>query len=112
MIFFCINTTKHLDIRRDMKKFSPVGCCIDKRQKFALYLILKIWSQKIQSVKISFLLSIPVHCKQSHRILIHRKTGLIFSKTTKVLTSLSANCLQTTNVPKVMISVFDRVKNR
>ena len=33
MIFFCIKTTKHLDIRKDMKKFSLVGCCIDKRQK-------------------------------------------------------------------------------
>ena len=33
MIFFSIKTTKHLDIRRDMKKFSPVGCCIDKLQK-------------------------------------------------------------------------------
>ena len=33
MIFFCIKTTKHLDIRRDIKKFSPVGCCTDKRQK-------------------------------------------------------------------------------
>ena len=22
-----------MDIRRDMKNFSPVGCCIDKRQK-------------------------------------------------------------------------------
>ena len=32
MIFFCIKTTKHLDIHRDMKKFSQVGC-IDKRQK-------------------------------------------------------------------------------
>ena len=32
MIFVCIKTTKHLDIRRDMKTFSPVGCCIDKRQ--------------------------------------------------------------------------------
>ena len=32
MIFF-IQTTKHLDIRRDMKKISPVGCCIDKRKK-------------------------------------------------------------------------------
>ena len=31
--FFFIKTTKHLDIRRDMKKFSPVGCCIDKRQR-------------------------------------------------------------------------------
>ena len=31
--FFCIKTTQHLDIRRDMKQFSPVGCCIDKRQK-------------------------------------------------------------------------------
>ena len=30
---FCIKTTKHLDIRRDMKEFSLVGCCIDKRQK-------------------------------------------------------------------------------
>ena len=33
MIFFCTKTTKHLDIRRDMKKILPVGCCIDKRQK-------------------------------------------------------------------------------
>ena len=33
LVFFCIKTTKHLDIRRDMKKFSLVGCCIDKRQK-------------------------------------------------------------------------------
>ena len=33
MIFFCIKTTKHLDIHRDMNKFSPVGCCIDKRKK-------------------------------------------------------------------------------
>ena len=33
IFFFCIKTTKHLDIRRDMKKFTPVGCCIDKRQK-------------------------------------------------------------------------------
>ena len=33
MISFCIKTTKHLHIRRDMKKFSPVGYCIDKRQK-------------------------------------------------------------------------------
>ena len=33
MIFFCIKSTKHLGIRRDMKKFSPVGCYIDKRQK-------------------------------------------------------------------------------
>ena len=34
MMFFCIKTTKHLDIRRDMKKkISPLGCCIDKRQK-------------------------------------------------------------------------------
>ena len=32
MIFF-IKTAKHLDIRRDMKKFSPVRCCIDKRHK-------------------------------------------------------------------------------
>ena len=31
--FFIIKTTKHIDIRRDMKKFSPVGCCIEKRQK-------------------------------------------------------------------------------
>ena len=35
--FFFINTTehieKHLDIRRDMKQFSPLGCCIDERQK-------------------------------------------------------------------------------
>ena len=28
MVSFCIKTTKHLDIRRDVKKFSPVGCCI------------------------------------------------------------------------------------
>ena len=33
MTFFFIKTTKHLDIRRYMKKFSLVGCCIDKRQK-------------------------------------------------------------------------------
>ena len=33
MIFFCIKTTKHLDIPRDMKQFSPLGCCIDKHQK-------------------------------------------------------------------------------
>ena len=33
MIFFYIKTTKHLDIGRDMKNFSAVGCCIDKRQK-------------------------------------------------------------------------------
>ena len=33
MTFFCIKTTKRLDIRRDTDKFSPVGCCIDKRQK-------------------------------------------------------------------------------
>ena len=34
MFFFGIKTTKHLDIRRDMKKKnSSVGCCIDKRQK-------------------------------------------------------------------------------
>ena len=32
MIIVCIKTKKHLDIRRDMKKFSPVGCCIDKHQ--------------------------------------------------------------------------------
>ena len=37
MIFFFIKTTKHLDIRRDMKKFSPVGCSIDKRQKKSGY---------------------------------------------------------------------------
>ena len=34
MIFFCNKTTKHLNIRRDMKtKFSRVGCCIDKHEK-------------------------------------------------------------------------------
>ena len=33
IFFFCIKTTKHLDIRRDMKKISPAGCCIDKLQK-------------------------------------------------------------------------------
>ena len=37
MVFFCIKTTKHLDIHRDMKKFSPVDCCIDKRQKKSGY---------------------------------------------------------------------------
>ena len=31
-MIFCIKTRKHLDIRRDMKKFSLVGCCIDKHQ--------------------------------------------------------------------------------
>ena len=33
IFFFCTKTTTHLDIRRDVKKFSPVGYCIDKRQK-------------------------------------------------------------------------------
>ena len=33
MIFFALRPQKHPDIRRDMKTFSPVGCCIDKRQK-------------------------------------------------------------------------------
>ena len=32
MVFFFIKTKKHLDIRRDMKKFLLVGCCIDKHQ--------------------------------------------------------------------------------
>ena len=31
--FFFIKTTKHLDIRKDMKKFSTVDCCIDKGKK-------------------------------------------------------------------------------
>ena len=30
--FFCIKTKKDLDICRDIKKFSLVGCCIDKHQ--------------------------------------------------------------------------------
>ena len=33
MLFFALRPKKHLDIRRDMKKFLPVGCCIDRRQK-------------------------------------------------------------------------------
>ena len=35
--FFCIKTTKHLDIRRDRNKFSPVGCCIDQMSKKSGY---------------------------------------------------------------------------
>ena len=31
--YFFFFALRHLDIGRDMKKFSPVGCCIDKRQK-------------------------------------------------------------------------------
>ena len=33
MNFFCIKTTKHLDIRKDIKKIPPVGYCIDKSKK-------------------------------------------------------------------------------
>ena len=32
MVFFALRPKKHLDIRRDRKKFSLVGCCIDKHQ--------------------------------------------------------------------------------
>ena len=39
--FFCINTTKHLDIRRDIKKISPVGCCIDKLKKESGYVKIR-----------------------------------------------------------------------
>ena len=53
MIFFFIKTTKHLDIRRDVKKFSPVGCCIDKLKKNSGYRQNKIHSMIKREVMFS-----------------------------------------------------------
>ena len=52
--FFSIKTTQHLDIRRDMKKFSSVGCCIDKRKKKSGYRQNKI-HRMIKREHLSFL---------------------------------------------------------
>ena len=48
IFFFCIKTTKQLDIRRDMKIFSTVGCCIDKHQKSRVAIKIRFtrWSKE------------------------------------------------------------------
>ena len=75
MISFRIKTTKHLDIRRDMNKFSPVVCCIDKRQKKFHRMT------KRENLCFQYRLCPPLSATQCLLMdLCLRKTSLLFNK--------------------------------